>query len=219
MNLPSCIMTSRQASARLWSFSDGGGGLRVGCVAGKTFSSHSGASASIMRSSCASLLSMVALWLSNSALDEQAELLNQRATIDGKLAQLDRMIEALAPLCDENVLPATQPTLRPPPPSLKDQSLADACRLVMMHEGRFITPIGIRDTLIKYGYDTSKQTNLLASIHSICKRFVESGEAEKQTVAGKAFYRWNVVRVDPKRILEGLKPVTWGPPLKDALNL
>jgi hypothetical protein len=122
------------------------------------------------------------------ALDEQATLLNLRAKTDNRLAQLEQMIESLVPLCDENYIGAS--VVPAPPMSFAGKGLADACRLVLQAEGRFMTPIAIRDALRKGGYDEAKQSNLLASIHSICKRLVDSHEAEQQIVGGKTFYRW-----------------------------
>lgn len=125
-----------------------------------------------------------------SAFNEHEKLSGERAQIDERLAQLEKIMESLAPLCqDENLERAPSP-IPAPPYTVRDLGLADACREVLRVEKRYMTPIGIRECLIKHGYDETKQTNLLASIHSIAKRLVGSKEAEQSTIGSKTYYRW-----------------------------
>jgi hypothetical protein len=44
--------------------------------------------------------------------------------------------------------------------------------------------------LIESGYDLSQYTNPLASIHTILKRLVKSGEVEGTVRDGELYYQW-----------------------------
>jgi hypothetical protein len=122
------------------------------------------------------------------AVHERDSLLNERAKIDEKIARLGTMIESLRPLCDDEESEMETMKFQA---ALSEYGLADACRFILKNMDRFMTPISIRNALAAKGYDLGEQTNALASIHSICKRLVQSGEAIEQTVEGKAFYKWN----------------------------
>jgi len=122
------------------------------------------------------------------AQHERDSLLQERARIDDKLAKLGTMIESLRPLCDDEETEIQEMHFQA---ALSEYGLADACRFVLKNTDRFMTPISIRNMLTAKGYDLGEQTNALASIHSICKRLVQSGEAIEQVVEGKTFYKWN----------------------------
>jgi len=123
------------------------------------------------------------------ALDEHSSILAKRAKEDKRLAQLEKIIESLAPLCEEADPSQIQAPILVPATA----SLADACRLALQGYERFLMPAAIRDILVASGYKR-KQSNLLASVHSLCKRFVEKGEVEEQVHDGKKYYRWKKER-------------------------
>lgn len=52
-----------------------------------------------------------------------------------------------------------------------------------------MTPIEIRDALETSKYDLSQHSNPLASIHSVLKRFVASGEAQAIETGNKTSYK------------------------------
>ncbi|HXC73036.1 MAG TPA: hypothetical protein VN644_23810 [Pyrinomonadaceae bacterium] len=113
------------------------------------------------------------------------ELDNQRAELNKRISSLTDTISGLALLSGEKPLP---------PPDIvaahvKGLGLADACRVILTVRDRFSTPIVVRDMLEHVKYDFGDQANPLASIHSILKRFVDSGEAETLDINGKTGYR------------------------------
>jgi hypothetical protein len=50
--------------------------------------------------------------------------------------------------------------------------------------------VGVRDMLMKAGFDMSGYSNPLASIHTILKRLAQRGEVSITVVSGEPFYRW-----------------------------
>jgi len=123
----------------------------------------------------------------DAAIAERSSILENRVTEDQRLAQLDKIIDSLGPLVEDESKEIVQPIPILIPATA---SLADACRVTLQAYNRFMMPSTIRDVLRASGYDESRFTNMLASIHSVCARFAESGEADKQLVDGKTFYRW-----------------------------
>lgn len=49
---------------------------------------------------------------------------------------------------------------------------------------------GVRDMLIRSGYNLSAYTNPMASIHTILKRLAERGEVDTSVSGGELYYRW-----------------------------
>ena len=85
-------------------------------------------------------------------------------------------------------------------------NLADACRAVL-REGKPLTPLEVRKGIVALGYNLTKHKNPQASIHSVLKRLVESGDLKHVTASvtdddgttiDKAAYKW-VQRDVPKR--------------------
>lgn len=125
----------------------------------------------------------------NTARAQRAELLNERAQIDQKILKLNKIVESLTPLCEDEPQEVILMT-----PDLSTYKFADACRIVLRTSGQFLAPTTVRDILIREGYDVSSQKNALASVHAILKRMKDAGEAEEQTVEGKTVYRYTSAR-------------------------
>jgi 16S rRNA G966 N2-methylase RsmD len=118
-------------------------------------------------------------------LDRRKELDAERADIELRMTQLEQTINGLVILSGEQ--PDTTPKIIAE--QLKGLGLADACRVILNSSDRFMTPVRVRNMLEHVKYDFGTQSNPLASIHAILKRFVESGEAEALDVGGKTGYR------------------------------
>jgi hypothetical protein len=116
--------------------------------------------------------------------DEQRKLDLERAELEMQIIQLDETIRGLALLSGDVTVDQIQPIK-----GLDKLGLADACRKILAANDRYMTPSRIRQELIAADYDLSKQSNPLASIHAILKRFKESGEAESLRVAGRNGFR------------------------------
>lgn len=114
----------------------------------------------------------------DAACREWETLARQRAGIDDRLAQLTETIGTLTKLCG---LTPTVPW-----------GLTDACRAVLRNAGKPMTPLEVRDRLAAVGFDLSRYSNVLASIHTVLKRLNQSGELRFVARApGKHAYEWN----------------------------
>ena len=118
------------------------------------------------------------------AREQRATLLNERAQIDQKILKLDKIIESLQPLCDEDA------GLVLMTPDLSDYSFSEACRIVLRTSQQFLGATTVRDIMIREGYDLTSQRNALASVHAALKRMKEAGEADEQVVEGKTLYKY-----------------------------
>lgn len=98
----------------------------------------------------------------DAAIREYEELGRKRADIDQRLAQLAQSIGVLTRLC------GFVPTV--------SLGLTDGCRLVLRGAGVPLTPLEVRDKLTAIGFDWSKYSNELASIHTVLKRLNRAGE-------------------------------------------
>ncbi len=105
-------------------------------------------------------------------------LSEQRAAIDARLAQLVQAIGSLSHLCD------LRPTVA--------LGLTDACRIVLKAVDHPLAAAEIRQQLEVMGYDTSRYSNPLGSIHVVLRRLCRSGEATfVPRKFGKPAYAWN----------------------------
>jgi ketosteroid isomerase-like protein len=86
---------------------------------------------------------------------------------------------------------ATLEALQTEDPVEFDGNLADACRTILQsNTAKSWSPTEIRDELQGVGY-TKKHDNLLAAIHGVLKRIVESGDARtKERKDGSTRYYW-----------------------------
>jgi hypothetical protein len=95
---------------------------------------------------------------------EYEDLLEQRASLDVRIARLAQSIGSLTRLC--GYIPAVK------------WGLTEACRMVLQSAGYALTPVEIRAQLEAMGLDMSRYTNDLAVIHTTLKRLTKSGEAK-----------------------------------------
>lgn len=125
-------------------------------------------------------------------LDRRVNLSEKLTNIDEELGQLDQVISSLIPLAGETSVAGFSRFLE----DLANIGLADACRAVLQATpDRFLSPVAIKKTLEEQGYDLKQHNNVLASIHGVLKRLVESGEAIKSaSMGGTSIYKWNPVR-------------------------
>jgi hypothetical protein len=140
------------------------------------------------------------------AIREYETLTRQRGEIDERVAQLTQTIGSLTRLCG---LTATV-----------EWGLTDACRLVIRNAGRSLTAVEVRDRLASIGFDLSKYSNELASIHTVLKRLNQAGEIHLVPGAkGKQAVMWvrpprsiALSRADIDALLERKKAASAEPP-------
>jgi hypothetical protein len=137
----------------------------------------------------------------SSALNELSKLMAARERLDIHREELDMKIFrlreglfGLAILCgtDTNQLAAEYPELFPDLIS-PDTGLTDAIRKAMQAKRTYASPVEVKNRLAEMGYDIGKYKNILASIHTILKRLVDSEEVETGIRDQKVVYRWKVI--------------------------
>ena len=94
---------------------------------------------------------------------EYEDLLDQRESLDTRIARLAQSIGSLMRLC------GYAPTA--------PWGLTEACRMVLKSAEYPLTPVEIRDQLEAMGIEISCYTNNLAVIHTTLKRLTKAGEA------------------------------------------
>jgi hypothetical protein len=113
----------------------------------------------------------------------------QMAAVDQEIAKLRPKIIGLAALSDE-----------PPKDELFDlfiqetagKGLTDSIKDALMGADDFMTPIQVRDALIRTGYEiTGKYANPLAVIHNLLKRLAASKKLITRTAGSGTEYKWN----------------------------
>ena len=95
---------------------------------------------------------------------ELERLLQERTRLDARILQLQHDIRHVARMVDVTVDdPITQ------------LGLTDAIRYVIQHAGKHMTPVDVRDELLKRYCDPEDYRNLLASVHTVMKRLERVG--------------------------------------------
>ena len=97
------------------------------------------------------------------AIQEYEKLSKERTYIDERLAQLIQTMNSLSRLCK------LTPTV--------ELGLTDACRMALKAAKHPLTAAEIRGHLEAMGFDCSRYSNPLASIHTVLRRLCRSGEA------------------------------------------
>ena len=123
------------------------------------------------------------------AIREYEQLSKKRARIDDRLAQLVQTMNSLSRLCK------LTPTV--------ELGLTDACRMVLKAAGHPLTAVEIRSQLEAMGFDCSRYSNPLASIHTVLRRLCRSGEA---SFAPRLHDKPAFSRKPPARVLALPKP-------------
>jgi hypothetical protein len=125
-------------------------------------------------------------------MGQREELDSQRDELDTRIAKLRDGIFGLTPLCGKtkDEITALRPDLFPDLIRL-DVGFTEAVRKIL--EGNateYLTPVQVRNELRRKGFDLSKYTNPLASIHTILKRLQDGGKVAVITREGKTLYKW-----------------------------
>src|SRR5437899_10089367 len=89
----------------------------------------------------------------DAACREWETLARQRVDIEARLAQLTETIGILTKLC------GVTPTV--------SWGLTEACRSILRNAARPMTPVEVRNRLAAVGFDLSRYSNDLASIHTV----------------------------------------------------
>jgi hypothetical protein len=112
----------------------------------------------------------------------------ERAEVVHEMQQLERLMESITPFTTVHHMDGLNQFIMDYTPD-PEGGLADACRVVLRQANRYMTAIELRDALEASKYDLSQHSNALASIHSVLKRFEESGEVSMVVNRNKPAYK------------------------------
>ena len=107
----------------------------------------------------------------DAALREYETLLQQKADLDARLAQVAESVGTLTRLCGYT------PTVA--------YGLTDACKTSLRCGGAPMTPLEVRDRLQSTGFDINRYSNPLAAIHTVLRRLTESGDVRRRVSGSK----------------------------------
>jgi hypothetical protein len=96
--------------------------------------------------------------------EEYERLVEERACLDARILPLQNKIRHVASMVDVTV-----------DDPIRQLGLTDAIRYVIQHSGKPMTPVNVRDELLKRYCDPEDYRNLLASVHTVMKRLERVG--------------------------------------------
>jgi hypothetical protein len=105
------------------------------------------------------------------AVREYEALLQQKAELDARLAQVAESVGTLTRLCGYT------PTVA--------YGLTEACKTSLRCAAAPMTPLEVRDRLHSTGFDIQRYSNPLAAIHTVLRRLAESGEVRRRVTRPK----------------------------------
>jgi hypothetical protein len=154
----------------------------------------------------------------DTARAEMGELVVKKDAIEKRIAQLRQLIVSLSAVSAED----NDEDIKLYIPGALDKAartaalgvaqammgsvigLSDAIRDVLKAAKGWQYPTEVRDGLERLGIDVQSYSNILASIHTILKRLVESGEAEEyKSKEGKTAYRWKHASINTNYVVDG----------------
>lgn len=105
--------------------------------------------------------------------------MEKREEIDKTISSLKQTIIALSRLCS-NYKEWTE-RVGVDISSIESFGITDQCREAIRTSNKDMTPVEVRDQLVRMGLNPDKYTNLMASVHRILKRLLENQEIVKIT--------------------------------------
>lgn len=120
----------------------------------------------------------------------------QQEDIERRLARLKQALLGLAPLAEECPVGLTGLFSESIVTAVEAMSITDAARQIFQAATKPLAPTEIKQQLLNMGKDLSKQKNVMASIHSLLKRLLESGEIESTN--NGLTYQWKGLRRFPR---------------------
>jgi len=132
------------------------------------------------------------------ARKELSELEAERTKLDKRINELRQGIVGLTALAQDEESGEKPQTMMDVLTGVGvETGLTDATRMITGAFGFPMTPVQVRDSLLKLGYDLSGYSNVVASLHTIMKRLRDKGELIAVTDdKGKELgaYVWNQAR-------------------------
>jgi hypothetical protein len=152
------------------------------------------------------------------ARNELAGLLQQRQEIDKRVMQLQRTVDALLAVCEEQGVQLPSDLLPPELESPTPIGFTDAVRNILRERGLPMGPIAVRDALVDMGIDMNKYSNPMVPVHNTLKRLCERGEVARTPLAETGGFQY--VWFGPMGRALALDPIpTFGPNRNAIANL
>lgn len=107
-----------------------------------------------------------------SAMEQQEEVEKRISSLKQTIIALDRVCRAEA---------KTENALGIDIHAVQGMGFTGRCREVMKTAENPMTPVEVRDQLVRMGLDPNKYMNLMASVHRVLKRLLENHEIVKLT--------------------------------------
>ena len=131
------------------------------------------------------------------------EALRQRQGIDERMAELQRSVNVLLEVCEEDSVPLPSDLLLPFSEEMPlSISLIDAIRHLLMRRSDGMTAAEVRDGLIAMELDLHKLWNPIVLIRSTLKRLMERGEIAGLPENKPVRYKW----INPVGMANGRSP-------------
>jgi|SRR5579863_6284815 len=117
-----------------------------------------------------------------SARSELEKLTKDREKIERRMTTLERMIEALVSICQEDGV-SLPPDFALPMglETASNASLTEAIKSALKTGAVSMTPTEVRDKLLAAGFDLKKYTSPMVPIHNTLKRLYSQGEIARTT--------------------------------------
>jgi len=129
--------------------------------------------------------------LLEAAQDELVDAVKNRNMLEMRIRSLQSDITHLAALCGEEVQDP-----------IKDLGLTDAIRYTLGNTKGPMTPVEIKEALVKGGFEVSEYSNMMASIHTVLRRLRIKGEVMASGFKGGSFI-WTKRGLTPPPPLPG----------------
>lgn len=113
------------------------------------------------------------LQLTQTSVLQLSDLVRARRDLDAKILRLQRQLRSTAAQLPRKGQKAVSSA---PTPSMGCVGITDAVRRVLLTYPIWLTPVSVRDLLPCVGFDADRYKHPLASIHSILRRLVATGE-------------------------------------------
>jgi len=152
------------------------------------------------------------------ARNELEVLLKQRQEIDKRIMALQRTVDALIAVCEEEGVELPADLLQDVELPASATGFTDAVRNVLKESGLPMGPTAIRDGLIRRGIDMTKYSNPMVVVHNTLKRLCTQGDIQRTPVGESGAFQY--VWVGPVgRALALDRPPAFGPNRNAIANL
>jgi hypothetical protein len=116
------------------------------------------------------------------------KLVEQREEMDQEISRLKQAIIGLAPLAEEPV--PTNHLIALLGVDFVVPGVTDSIREILKTSEKPLAPIEVKQRLLQLKPDVSRQTNLMATIHTVLKRLVPKEATVSTDNNGDTIYRW-----------------------------